>query len=1615
MKKRMSKRILPAAAAGVLFAATVSLNAYAAADGTGTGTGGGTGTGNNGGNGIGAQNVNTGEKGTEIKETVKDGNEETKQNGDKEQKEKLNVDANESGEATYEGEATITTPKKQSDGSDNPSTTHDPNEDTSGVQEDLDNETQSPQTDTETDKNNDNIPDTTETETDVSDESQESENENVPAAKVENESDSQEPSAKKTYTDDENKTYTEGETTNNDGSKTNVVFEDVTDSEGNVTGQKVTITVTDKDGNLVSQKTVEKENKGTGSCTDTITEEKKIDGTVTPDGTTGTEKAATEAETSSISNATLPNKTDGTGNKKTWFDLEAKDDANQKAGDTVTVGGVSYTVTANTTKQEADSSQNKNEIHTIELTRTISNEKSALTQSELGQLLGVTLAADSNYSDGNHFTYTEGGTTYHVVISTDGLTDNKNVATTGVLSTTIKLSFDVEKSHVNGAQTTSDPVTVTDTTNTLDFLKKSDGSDKPKYTTANDGSKVTDDTRPSGVDENKWASVKTALEAAVADGSKDFKYNSDGYLESFTDASGNTYKFTYKQTTAIDASTFSSLSNQKKAELLGTGYSYDDHGVYLGSDGNKKTLSDFDVSALLTKTEITVTKQAAATEGEQGDDQIKDDELEQAKKDAYADALYEAASAVVKDAFSNDSQTVTKKSNVDGSYTFTVKFGKKNGDHAEDSTAEYTFTQDSTDKNKWNVTIDGVTYTYNFNVKVESYEGEDVSEERKAEIQASLGSNQVLVSAYQSWSTVTVTGAGYTKSGDSASLSGVADAGDNKQDDDYSQEPKQSAMLFKQAYNVGDTVQIGDRTATVTEVVEVNGVSRIKSAQYYTSASQKKLETITYTYTMIPNNTKYDNSSQDLQDVVWGDIWGYISNSGDDALKEKFKDIAGNSKGSATSDYYIQTSADNPLILVRWETSSQESSEEMTTDVLSVTENISDDNKTTGGTIQKSGSDYVYTDSSNNKYTLTANSDGTYSYTTSDGKSSYILTRTAMNQTEIQNAIKSNYSGKDVTFVFTDGADQFTYTVDGYTYTVKQSDFYKNSVTVDTAQSTTDVGKATGSSFDDLKTKLKSQLQTYFSDSNHESDTVYIGSCSTGVTKNTYENFINNTLAEADVSKYVDYSDLTTTEIVDLLTQMKTNANEQDPSDDHSVGESGYTDTVYKDGKFTHFEVIAGQQVKDTDGNVVDAAILDGTVNLTVSNNATTLVENKGKKVTLNTTAQLGNEGYEFTHKGKNYEDSTQRDFYKLTGTIAYDLEGTYTTQEAAETAKNALEDSSTANVVRSTLVDNNGNQTVVYKVYRKTGSLLAYGYMTDADNVCQGSPHTFENGKKARGYDLYLQNLTLVNDKIVAQGTTQYYSADMLVRANASTTVYAATSKTSATGVKSGSPINEPEAGTKHHAIYGDWTLVKSTSSSSTSKVEGTASTNEHEVYTYREGGAVATGTATTSHYSGTVTYKYTSDGGYDTYTVSNAQKTTTRTRTFKAKASITHDEEKALYRTVTKTTTIEYGTPATPDGGDIDETNGGDSDWEVIIPAAAAVTGAVIAAQPAAPVVELAAPVVEAAAPAAEAAAPAAQAVAAKLPQTGAPVMQALLLAASGLALGVASLFTTGKHEKR
>lgn len=376
---------------------------------------------------------------------------------------------------------------------------------------------------------------------------------------------------------------------------------------------------------------------------------------------------------------------------------------------------------------------------------------------------------------------------------------------------------------------------------------------------------------------------------------------------------------------------------------------------------------------------------------------------------------------------------------------------------------------------------------------------------------------------------------------------------------------------------------------------------------------------------------------------------------------------------------------------------------------------------------KESYSDLTY-DPATGTYTGTDPKDSSKSYEIKEGSDpSKKLTRD-----EIRELLKKDYG--DVTFL---DDNTVTYQKDGKTYTLKFSNPGESSIRVTTSTKTT----LTDADEDTVRSEIEKKLGEL-----KDGEELLVGN--QVVTKKNGELWLKDAPAKTTeitkiindaVHSFVNYDDLSEDELADLLKDLY-----QDAIDSKDIYGN-------PNQRFDHADLTISTTLTDEKGNVIDEnALIIGSSygqapEFRHSSDVDTIVSGGGIRSNIASRITSDNGRQEYQHTGSQ-EFFGNGNYYSLSGKVVY---GHYESYDSYLQAA--------ANANGKTIVQVGGR----YRVYDNTADLSAYGYMDKSSNGCTGgmggSVTNPPLGSKNFGYDLKVNDLILVNGKVVAQSKTTY------------------------------------------------------------------------------------------------------------------------------------------------------------------------------------------------------------------------------------------------------------------
>lgn len=329
--------------------------------------------------------------------------------------------------------------------------------------------------------------------------------------------------------------------------------------------------------------------------------------------------------------------------------------------------------------------------------------------------------------------------------------------------------------------------------------------------------------------------------------------------------------------------------------------------------------------------------------------------------------------------------------------------------------------------------------------------------------------------------------------------------------------------------------------------------------------------------------------------------------------------------------------------------------------------------------------------------------------------------------------------------------------------------------------------------------------------------------------------------------------------------------------------------------------------------------------------------------------------------KDNRYMQTSAYNFYKVEGQVAYglykdetyadglidfgydwkDREGKRAKAAAEQIVQELRKNEETkyavaVRFVRKDRVDGEDRDIVYYKVYKNVAALEAYGYLGEKNNACT------TNNRNQRGYDLKLDNLTLLKDgkKVVASGSGTYsYAANLITKTTATTT------KASGSSLQVGK-ITTTGADDGGDALAGSWTITQEKTVTTPGgeggedsyRYNGTGSGayDSYQTWTSKEDPFAS---ATYTEYGGTLAFNYTKPETVTTDEAnidwSNSTKTVVNVRDVDAQLNSTTVSTNTSKDDPTTVVTPDDPGPDTPEDPDTpDDPDDDDDDDDTDIP---------------------------------------------------------------------------------
>jgi len=387
-------------------------------------------------------------------------------------------------------------------------------------------------------------------------------------------------------------------------------------------------------------------------------------------------------------------------------------------------------------------------------------------------------------------------------------------------------------------------------------------------------------------------------------------------------------------------------------------------------------------------------------------------------------------------------------------------------------------------------------------------------------------------------------------------------------------------------------------------------------------------------------------------------------------------------------------------------------------------------------TLDENGKTYTisYNDKNGKEQTisgLTRKADG--SYFKEDGNTTTVISvkdGQGLTQTELENLLKQKFDDDTGTIShITQNEDgTVSFQKNGVTYTVT----YEGSRKTLDIETTTNEKKSFGKESDYLN-----WVNGEITKAEDNNEILKIGN--KVIDRNTSKDELLR-LAET----VVRYDEMSEQELIDFLTKQK--------------------ETLPGVGQKDHVDLdVSADMVDNETKDKYDAVIINPT--FVINSDAEDLVKNGAGSQNSTTVKLQENVSYDSKSKYNEYQHEGWGDsideskYYHVSGQVAYgqlfkDTSGSYgsgtflTEADAKAYAKSKGLDPDKLQFVQFYTSQDNGHghddqpRESYWKVYEHTAQLSAYGYMSANSNTCRAS-----------GYDLLLDNLTLVKDKVYAQG----------------------------------------------------------------------------------------------------------------------------------------------------------------------------------------------------------------------------------------------------------------------
>lgn len=770
------------------------------------------------------------------------------------------------------------------------------------------------------------------------------------------------------------------------------------------------------------------------------------------------------------------------------------------------------------------------------------------------------------------------------------------------------------------------------------------------------------------------------------------------------------------------------------------------------------------------------------------------------------------------------------------------------------------------------------------------------------------------------------------------------------------------------AYVTGETVVWEETEGSQTSFIKDDGTVNATIGQKFREDSDEIVESVTTTEGGVTKVvTKTENTTSAADGTTTTVVTKTYTFTSDNVTEEDKNILLGNLPGAEVTDV-------TKIKKVTWTVGVETKTREVKSNAVEISSGAS-------LTYDENTKKYTYKKDKNDQGIVLTRDENKGVYTAEDG-TTYEITEGEMDDADIINAIKTQYGLKDEAVTLTKGENGGTAT---WTVT-NQTDGSTSVVTVQyTAPKNIDAFEVSTSTVTDTdQNNLIQKITQAVQEAEAEGQEVYTADNKKIWTEKGEDGNIKLYGFNANNEK----TEVTTTNIDKVIGSLAVSFGKMS-EDEIKAYLKDLKEKAEKDKDefsfLNHFDLDSASTLTKEDGTEVECVVLpdfdvkysESTDNIVAGNGQS--IDNISREISWDNTG-YGQGHYEYQHEmGRGQQQNSlpnKSQYFVVTGYVAYDFdETTYKSEAAAEKALILLKKQDSEAYANASVADKGGE----YVIYKNKATLEAYGYLSNSNSNCKQTG----NG----GYDLMLQNLTLVDNVVSSTGSTTVYGVTLTKKKAAGTgSSLTANNKTTVTTADT-----TGEGGSELTGKY-EITQTKTENDLKDQNSEwlytGTGTSSYDTYKTWEE--TKTTGTATGTKYAGELSYTYQVP---DTPMVEVLSKTVEKVRDVDAVLDVTTVSTKT--ETEKDTTIIK-----TPDDGGSDV---------VIIPPIV-----IVPQTPAAPEAVVEAAEEDPEAPVEAVAEAPAEAPQEKLPQTGQSwALSGLLSALGALLISAGIVSRKGKHE--